>query len=76
MDVEVLCTTTYTLEGDGLEILLVHDALEAIRERGCRLGNDSSTLPNVAALLRARQPIAIGTATLEYYEAPHHRFFK
>ena len=36
MDMEILCTTTYRLEGDGLEILLVHDLLESLRERGRR----------------------------------------
>lgn len=76
MDLEILCSTTYRLEGDGLEILLVHDELEALRERGRMLGSNASTLPNVAAILRAKQPISIGLATIEYYGAPYHQYFK
>eukprot|EP00967_Tisochrysis_lutea_P030330 scaffold35602_cov32-Tisochrysis_lutea.AAC.1 len=53
MDVEVLCTTTYKLEGDGLEILLVYEALESIRRRGRTMGEEASDLPNIASLLRA-----------------------
>ena len=67
MDMEVLCTTTYLLEGDNLEILLVHDLLEGLRERGRSLGTNAAHFPNVAAILRSTEPIVAGLATLEYY---------
>eukprot|EP00967_Tisochrysis_lutea_P032208 scaffold38057_cov41-Tisochrysis_lutea.AAC.1 len=76
MDLEILCSTTYKLEGDELEILLVHDALEGIRERGRRLGYEASDLPNAAAILRRDEPIVLGMDTNEYYDAPHHRWFQ
>eukprot|EP00967_Tisochrysis_lutea_P138669 scaffold250651_cov32-Tisochrysis_lutea.AAC.2 len=63
MDVEILCTTTYKLEGDGLEILLVYEALESIRERGRTMGKEASHLPNVSALLREQTQIVVGTKT-------------
>eukprot|EP00967_Tisochrysis_lutea_P135780 scaffold241392_cov33-Tisochrysis_lutea.AAC.1 len=40
------------------------------------MGKDASTLPNVASVLRAEAKPAIGTKTLEYYEAPYHRWFR
>ena len=73
---EHLCTTTYKLEGDGLEILLVHDYLEELRERGRSIASDSSHLPNVAAILREVTPIKVGLATKEFYEAPYNQWFK
>lgn len=76
MDMEVLCTTTYKMEGDGLEILLIHDALEDLRLRGRMLGTEAAHLPNASAILRAKARITIGMATMEYYEAPHHTWFE
>uniref|UniRef100_A0A7S3TSE4 Uncharacterized protein n=1 Tax=Strombidinopsis acuminata TaxID=141414 RepID=A0A7S3TSE4_9SPIT len=76
MDMEILCSTTYKLEGDRLEILLAYDAVEALRERGRMFGVEASTLPNVAALLRATQAITVGLATNEYYEDPYNDWFK
>ena len=66
---------TYKLEGDGLEILLVHDALESLRHRGRNLGTQASDLPNVAAILREATPLRVGLETCEYYEAPYHQWF-
>ena len=42
MDMGILCSTTYKMEGDGLEVLLIYDALETIRAKGRTLGNDAS----------------------------------
>lgn len=72
---ERLCTATYRLEGDGLELLLVHQTVEALRAFGRTLGNDSSDLPSVAALLRQRHTIARGTELYEWFEAPHSKWF-
>eukprot|EP00967_Tisochrysis_lutea_P156894 scaffold317220_cov23-Tisochrysis_lutea.AAC.1 len=66
---------TYALEGDGLEIPLVHDTLEGLRARGRGLGTDSTHFPNVASVLRAQEPIKLGMATRDYYDAPYHQWF-
>ena len=65
MSCERLCTATYRLEGDGLELLLVHPTIEALRGFGATLGNDASDLPSVAALLRRNHTVTLGT---EIYE--------
>lgn len=57
---------TYRLEGDGLEILLVHETIEPLRAFGRSLGKDASDLPSVSALLRAKCVIAQGTCIREY----------
>jgi hypothetical protein len=66
MSCERLCTATYRLEGDGLDILLVHRTIEALRAFGANLGNDASDLPSVAALLRKSHTIAVGTEIREW----------
>ena len=75
MSCERLCTATYRLEGDGLEVLLVHRTIEALRAFGANLGNDASDLPSVAALLRKSHTIAVGTEIREWYPAPHSQWF-
>ena len=42
MSCERLCTATYRLEGDGLELLLVYPTIEALRTFGRTLGTDAS----------------------------------
>lgn len=66
---------TYRLEGDGLEILLVHETIEPLRAFGRSLGKDASDLPSVSALLRAKCVIAQGTCIREYYGAPHNKWY-
>ena len=38
-----------------------------------RRGGD---LPNLAAILRSNEPIRVGLATMEYFEAPHNQWFR
>ena len=76
MSCERLCTATYRLEGDGLELLLTYRTIEALRLFGRTLGTDASNLPNVAALLRNRHVIAKGTEIREWFPAPHNVWFK
>ena len=54
VDMEPLVKTTYDLEGDRLEILVVSDRIERLRTMGRSL-DDQATLPNTAAVLRARR---------------------
>ena len=75
MSCERLCIATYRLEGDRLELLLVYRTIEALRLFGADLGKDSSDLPSVAALLRKRHTIAVGTKILEWYPAPDSKWF-
>jgi hypothetical protein len=75
MSCERLCTATYRLEGDGLELLLTHRTIEALRLFGRTLGTDASNLPNVAALLRNRHVIAKGTEIREWFPAPISAWF-
>lgn len=68
LDMKPLLTTCYTLEGDGLTILLAYRKLSTILSWGETLGERAETMPNLAALLRARvdlkQP---GAKIYEYF---------
>jgi hypothetical protein len=75
MSCERLCKATYRLEGDRLELLLVHQTIEGLRAFGATLGHAASDLPSVAALLRQRHVIAKGTEVYEWFEAPHNQWF-
>ena len=53
LDMEQLVKTTYELEGDRLEILLVYRRVEALRALGRSIAaNEEGCLPNVDGLLR------------------------
>lgn len=62
LDVRQLVVMTAELEGDRLELLLVHDRIQKLRAlgRGIKSGDDG-LLPNVDALLRAQAKIVKGT---------------
>lgn len=68
LDAICFCNSTYRLEGDRLEILLVYDEIEAIRTKGCMLQENMSMLPNVAALLRGR----VCFTAYAYWSILHH----
>eukprot|EP00965_Chrysotila_dentata_P185815 6134558-Pleurochrysis_carterae.AAC.2 len=62
LDMRVLVQMTYELEGDRLEMLLVHDHVEQLHQLGYKLAeNADGALPNLNALLRAKALIDIGT---------------
>jgi hypothetical protein len=53
LDARILVKTTYELEGDRLEILLVHERIESLRALGRSIqANEDGVLPNVDAVLR------------------------
>lgn len=61
LDVRVLVRTTYELEGDRLEVLLVFRRIEELRAIGRSLSaNEDGVLPNVDAALRARAELKNG----------------
>jgi hypothetical protein len=63
MDMKRLVAATYDLEGDRLEILLVHDRIHALMDVGRRLrqGDVDGLLPNLHAVLRADSSLGVGT---------------
>jgi hypothetical protein len=75
LDVRVLVRTTYALEGDRLEVLLVFRRIEELRALGRALAaNEDGVLPNVDAVLRATAKLEKG---LEISKAfPGHGTFK
>eukprot|EP00967_Tisochrysis_lutea_P134209 scaffold236692_cov41-Tisochrysis_lutea.AAC.2 len=75
LDMELLCSTTYKLEGDGLEILLAFDAVEEIRSKYHTIGLEPNTMPNLAAILRASEPIVVGLKTYEWFDAPYNAWY-
>ena len=61
LDMKVLVKTTYELEGDRLELLLVYNRIEKLRELGRALRNGADgVLPNVDATLRANATLQNG----------------
>lgn len=75
LDATFFCETTYWLEGDRLEILVVWDEIEAIRAKGRLLeANTSNMMPNVAALLRGRVTLKLGAATYDFFGEPYNKW--
>lgn len=53
LDMRILVSTTYQLEGDRLEILLIYDKVQALRSLGRSIkARADGIFPNVDALLR------------------------
>lgn len=62
-----IITTCYSLEGDGLSILLAYSKLQALLTWGESIGERADSLVNVAALLRSRTEITVGVKVYEYF---------
>lgn len=62
LDMRCLVSATYDLEGDRLEILLVHDRIMSLMDIGARLrrGDVDGLLPNLHAVLRADSTLQVG----------------
>lgn len=60
LDQRRLVSTTYELEGDGLEIIAAYDKIEALRAYGRSLGNEG-TLPNADAVMKKHLKVAKGS---------------
>lgn len=75
MQLELACTldakptiaTCYSLEGDGLCILLARRKLDELISWGTSIGDRAESMPNVAALLRARAELKPGVKIYEYF---------
>lgn len=66
MDCQAFKTVTYTLEGDGLCVLQAYDKVEELQRFGRQLDNQNS-LPNTAALLRARAKLEAGIKIRQFW---------
>lgn len=61
-DLRIFVSTTYELEGDRLELLLVYDRVESLRALGRSIkAGAQGVLPNVDAVLRHRTKLEKGT---------------
>ena len=68
LDMEVVVKTTYSLEGDRLEILLTYDRVEALRALGRSIkAHEDGVLPNVDATLRRLMELKKDVAVEKYY---------
>lgn len=69
LDTRLLVSTTYELEGDGLELLLVYERVQRLREVGRQIkARSSGVLPNVDAALRQLIEPANGTVVEKVFE--------
>ena len=70
MDIELLISTTYEMEGERLEILLVYSRVERLRELGRRIkSRGRGVLVNVEAVIRRMQNFpAIGMVFTKDFE--------
>lgn len=61
LDLRFIVKTTYELEGDRLEVLLVYDRIEELRARGrAIMAKQSGSLPNVDSILRSTMKLRNG----------------
>lgn len=63
LDMKRLVAATYEMEGDRLEILLVHDRITTLMRVGesLRRGEVDGLLPNLHAVMRAESTLQVGT---------------
>lgn len=67
-DLQILVRTTYELEGDRLELLLVYQRIEALRTLGRAVKAGASVLPNVDSFIRSNIKIVPGVKISKYFE--------
>lgn len=67
LDMSPILTTCFSLEGDGLNILLARRKIDALFDWGETLGDRADSLRNVAALLRKRIELKVGAKVYEYF---------
>lgn len=70
LDVRQLVRTTYELEGDRLEIMLVYPRVEELRAFGRGLMDDqaATVLPNLDAALRSSVVLQVGAKVSKHFE--------
>ena len=75
LDLKVIIQTVYKLEGDGLLILLARSKIDALLAFGDTVGDDQSSLPNLAAVLRKNTELKKKTKTREWYGPPYNAWY-
>lgn len=69
LDVRIIVKTTYEMEGDRLEILLIFERVEALRALGRAIkAEDDGCLPNVDATLRKVMKLQKDVVVEKYYQ--------
>lgn len=70
LDMRALVRTTYELEGDRLELLLVHQRIEELRAFGRSLVADegATVLPNLDAALRSSVKLGVGSKVCKFFQ--------
>lgn len=71
LDLRCLVRTTYELEGDRLELLLVHHRVEELRALGRSIMSDqggATVLPNLDAALRESVKLEVGVKVSKFFE--------
>lgn len=69
LDLRSIVKATYALEGDRLEILLIYDSIEHLRQLGQSIIAEApGVLSNVDALLRANVPLQVGVRVSKYFQ--------
>lgn len=76
LDLKVIIETVYTLEGDGLLILLARSKIDALLAFGDTVGTDQSSLPNLAAVLKKNTEIKKKTKMYEWYGPPYNDWYE
>lgn len=74
LDMRPLVRTTYELEGDRLELMLVYHRIEELRAFGRALTThqDATILPNLDGALRASVKLVAGTKINKFFEGFGH----
>lgn len=67
-DIRALVQMTYELEGDRLEILLVHQRIEKLRALGRAMQSGADVIPNVDAILRHEMKLVNGVKMSKFFE--------
>ena len=75
LDLKVIISAVYTLEGDGLLILLARSKVDALLSFSDTVGDDQSSLPNLAAVLRKNTELKKNTKIHEWYAQPYNTWY-
>lgn len=67
LDMKPVIKACYGLEGDGLTVLLARRKIDSLLAWGATVGDESHSMPNVAAVLRAKVKLEPGVKIYEYF---------
>lgn len=77
LDLQPIISTCYTLEGDGLVILLARDMIDSLLGKRESIGKTTESMRNVAALLWQKAELKVGTPIYELFsDVTPAKYFK